>query len=295
MGLDPRLQQLLAYANPYAASQPLMEPVAWPADFGGRDPASCAWLFDRAGLRLERDEFKAALLRDEAPIPATQNREGYNGDDHFAYWVSGYVSYRSVLDIAARFGVASGRYLDFGGSTGRLFRHFQFQSRDWEVWSCDFKMSSVQWNLRHFQSAIKVFQNMYFPFLPMEDNSVSLLTAMSVFTHIDETETTWLLELRRILAPGSIALVTVHDEHTWQVMGEELRNKIATYRPDLAVLPSLPEGRHVSNWRSDDPYRCDVFHSSGYVRRNWGRYFDVLDIVRDRFGHQSAVILRKPD
>ena len=294
MGIDPRLPQLLAYASPYAASRPLKAPVARPADFLGANPKSCKWLFDRSRLPILRDEVSAALMRDDAPIPASENRENYNGDHHYAYWLSGYVSYQSVAAIAAEHSITSGRYFDFGGSTGRLFRHFHFQAEHFEVWSCDFKMSSVQWNLKHFPSAIKTFQNMYFPFLPMEDNSVDLLTAMSVFTHIDETETAWLLELRRILRPGGLALITVHDEHTWKIMCPELRAQVVKFSPDLAALAELPEGRHVSNWRQDDPYRCNVFESSSYIRQNWGRYFDVLDFIRDLFGHQSAVLLRKP-
>ena len=67
----------------------------------------------------------------------------------------------------------------------------------------------------NFPSTIKVFQGMYFPFLPIEDRTFDLISAMSVFTHIDETETSWLLELWRILKPGGIAVVTIHNEDTW--------------------------------------------------------------------------------
>jgi SAM-dependent methyltransferase len=293
MTLDPRLERLLGYANPYAASEPLLEPAAHPRDFLGTDPAQCRWLFERMQLPLDRDEIAAALERDTAPIPAPANREHYNGDHHFAYWLSGYLSYRTIAAIAARHGVNGGAYFDFGGSTGRLFRHFHFQQQGSEVWSCDFKLSSVEWNLKHFPTAIKAFQNTYFPYLPLEDRAISLITAMSVFTHIDETETAWLLELRRILKPGGVALITIHDEHTWHVMPEDLRNKVARLRPDLAGFTDLPEGRHVSTWRIDDPYRCDVFHSANYIRRNWGRYFAVREIVHDLLGHQAAVVLQR--
>ena len=293
MTLDARVERLLGYANPYAASGPLLEPVAHPRDFLAADPAAHRWLFDRVGLPVERDVISAALGRDKSPIPAPANREGYNGDHHFAYWLSGYLSYRAVEAIAARYAISEGGYFDFGGSTGRLFRHFHHQRNEWQVWSCDFKQSSVEWNLKHFPSAIKVFQNTYFPYLPIEDRAMSLITAMSVFTHIDETETSWLLELRRILRPGGIALVTIHDEHTWHVMPNDLREKVARLRPDLAGLRDLPEGRHVSTWRIDDPYRCDVFHSAAYIKENWGRYFAVKEIVHDLLGHQAAVILQR--
>jgi len=291
---NARLEHLLAYASPFAQSSPVLEPVAQPLDFLDMDPMRYKWLFDDAQLTPSREDLTAALKRDHAPIPAPENREGYSRGRDFGYWISGYLAYLNVCEMAARQGVIGGRYLDFGGSTGRLFRHFLFQGDAFDVWSCDFKTSSVQWNLLHYPQTIKAFQNMYHPFLPLEDNSFDLITAMSVFTHIDETETSWLLELRRVLKPGSIALITIHDEQSWKTMPDYLRSRVIQFRPDLAGIDELPEGRQVSTHRTDDPLRCLVFHSRSFIRRQWSRYFDVLDIVPGRFGFQSAVLLRKP-
>ncbi len=151
----------------------------------------------------------------------------------------------------------------------------------------------MQWNLAYLPTRFRCFQNTYFPTLPVEDRQFDLITAFSVFTHIDETETPWLLELRRCLRPGGLALLTVHDETSWTAMPEELRRKLHRYRPDIADLPELPEGRHVSTWRIDDPYRCDVFHSASFIRANWGRYFTVEEVLPRFCGFQSAVVLRK--
>jgi ubiquinone/menaquinone biosynthesis C-methylase UbiE len=50
----------------------------------------------------------------------------------------------------------------------------------------------------------------YFSFLPIEDRTFDLVSAMSVFTEVDEAETSWLLELHRIMKPSGSAIVTVH-------------------------------------------------------------------------------------
>ena len=181
---------------------------------------------------------------------------------------------------------------DFGGSTGRVFRQFHFQA-DWEVWSNDLRRSSVEWNLANLPTDIKVFQGMYQPSLPIDSASIDLILALSVFTHIDETETNWLLELRRILRPGGIALVTTHNEATWSNPAPALREAIELYSPDLASLPSLPADRLVSNFRDDDPYRCNVFHSDDYVRRQWSRFLDVVEILPRAVDHQAIVVLRR--
>jgi ubiquinone/menaquinone biosynthesis C-methylase UbiE len=291
---DAKAEQISARATPFARSQPLLEPVSRPADFLEMDPQRYEWLYEGAQLWPRQEELVAALQRDQAPIPAPQNREGYNRGHDYAYWISGYLTYLNVTALAAQHGVVGGRYFDFGGSTGRLFRHFAFQTEAFDVWSCDFNVSSTQWNLKHFPNSIKSFQNMYFPFLPLEDNYFDLITAMSVFTHIDEMETQWLLELRRVLKSGALALITIQDEHAWKAMHENVRHRFEESRPDLAGLEELPEGRHVATLRSGDAYSSLVAHSQGFIRQQWSRYYEVLDIIPGKFSFQAAVLLRKP-
>ncbi len=289
-----RLMQLLCYSNPFAASQPIEPNPAHPADFVDDDYQPYKWIFDALGVELDAAEVRDALKKDTSPIPATINREGYSGDRHLEYWVDGFAAYKQLTAMAATYGVRGGNYFDFGGSTGRVFRHFHFQSQDWKVWSSDFKMTSVDWNLLHFPNDIMAFQGVYFPFLPIEDRTFDLISAMSVFTHIDETETSWLLELRRIMKPDGIAIITIHNDDTWLNMNPMLREVIEKYSPELAAHSTLPPGRSVSNFRFDDPYRCNTFHSDDYIRTQWGRFFEVKAIINRASGAQAAVILKKP-
>jgi SAM-dependent methyltransferase len=290
-----RLIRLLGYSNPFAASEPIQPSPAMPGDFVGVDPAGFEWMFDPVRAPFDAAEIMAAVERDTSPIPATINREGYFGDFHFAYWCSGFATYKLLAAIARSHGIEGGNYFDFGGSTGRVFRHFHFQSDRWKVWSCDFKMTSVEWNLKNFPNAIQAFQGMYFPVLPVEDRTFDLVSAMSVFTHIDETETSWLLELRRTMKPGGIAIVTVHNDEHWPEMPQELRTVIETHSPEFAANKTLPPGRFVSTFRIDDPYRCNTFHSNDYIREQWSRFFEVCEIIPRASGAQSAVILRRRD
>ncbi len=46
----------------------------------------------------------------------------------------------------------------------------------------------------------------------MEDGSFDLIWAVSVFTHLAETWSAWLLELHRVLKPGGILLATFMGE-----------------------------------------------------------------------------------
>ena len=66
---------------------------------------------------------------------------------------------------------------------------------------------------------LRVFLNGFAPPLPLPDAHFDVVTAFSVFTHIDELDSPWLLELRRILKPGGLLDATIHDETTWQNKG----------------------------------------------------------------------------
>jgi SAM-dependent methyltransferase len=250
-------------------------------------------MFQARGHEFVAERVAEAIARDDARIPARQNREGYGATDA-QYWMSGYVEYLTLTGIAARHGVRHGVMFDFGGSTGRVFRNFHYQG-GWKVWANDFKRSSVEWNLANFPPAIRAFQGMYQPVLPIRSDTFDLIIALSVFTHIDETETNWLLELNRVLKPGGIALLTIHNEATWSDMGEGLRKAMETHSPDIASLPVMPADRIVSNFRLDDPYRCNVFHSDAYIRRQWSRFFDVLEILPRMSGAQAIVVLRRQE
>jgi SAM-dependent methyltransferase len=281
-----KLNKLLKYGTIYADSCDLSAPAGYPKDVidEGYLKNNTYW------VEQDLEAFKQYLEKDTAPIPALQNREGYCPGHDLAYWLSGYRDYRNTLELVKPHGIEEGKYLDFGGSTGRIFRHFLFQSGNWEVWSCDFKISSVEFNLRYFPTKLRCFLNNCLPSLPIPDDYFDLITGYSVFTHINETESAWLLELRRILRIGGIAYLSIHDCETWRRMSESLRSTVARFRPDITDEIELPEGKTVVTFREDDPYNCNVFHSHRYIYKNWGRYFKICNIKSNIVGQQAVVV-----
>ena len=296
---DAKIRQLLRQGLAYAQSGDLLPPAGYPVDFiDSRDFAKHAMLQDwLAQANATEEEAKSAIRRDTVPIPHLHNREGYSPGFELGYWMSGYAHYRRLKDnIAARYGLHSGRYLDFGGSTGRIFRHFALQSTAWEVWSCDFKPASVAFNQKYFPSHVRVFLNTSFPYLPVQADYFDIISAFSVFTHINESETGWLLELRRLLRPGGIACLTIHSEETWRDMGGGDSPNVQKFRPDLAGAAELPPGKTVVMFRDDDPYNCNVYHTNDYIRQNWGRFFEICEIIPYYLnGKQAMVVCRRAD
>lgn len=287
---------LLKYGTPYAQDDLLLPPVGAPSDFISPNfLARPRWsIYEGLERRMRADRF---------PIPAVGNREGYcsgtweiDGQavpNHLGYWLSGYEDYRTTTRAAAEHGCAGGRVFDFGGGTGRVFRHFAAQDEGWDTWTSDFRLSSVEWNLRHFTPHVKALSNTSTPTLPLPDGYFDLVTAYSVFTHIDAPELQWLAELRRILKVGGLAYLTIHNEDTWRA-SPGWRERFATEQ-GRAYEAELSPWKTVSAWRQDDPYNCNVFHGREYIDRVWGSLFEIVQVAPLAVGEQAAVLCRRPD
>ncbi len=257
--------------------------------------------------RVLGEPLRAFLERDPLPLPTTADREGYHDERHLDYWLSG-------LEDFVRVGAALGRHgralaapfalLDFGCASGRVLRHFLCQAQGLELWGTDLNERHVDWLLRHFPRTLKPFQCTVLPTLPLPDASFDLVTAFSVFTHIDEYELAWLLELRRVLKPGGFAYLTIHSDDTWGRLGPGMTAydylfALRAAIPEHAITPELfqsPMARDktVFRWRTAELNNTSVFLSKRHVHEVWGRFFEVLEIVPQGSGYQDVVVLRKP-
>jgi SAM-dependent methyltransferase len=192
------------------------------------------------------------------------------------------------------------KYFDFGCASGRVIRHFVAQDDIPEIWGSDINARHIRWLCDHMPMSVKPIANHCIPQLPIADNTFDLITAFSVFTHIDTFETCWLAELKRILAPGGLAYLTVHNEDTWRSLREEVENQnnrliqnMVAVDPETPqkLTDEMPEGRHVYRFTTRGPYRTQVFHSNNYIRNVWGRFFNVVSIKPCHHARQSVVVL----
>jgi SAM-dependent methyltransferase len=266
--------------------------------------ASEAALQELAGSRFGVSQPVAGYrLRDTAPIPSTVDREHYHAGDDTGYWLSGLSDALAVARQAARLGLnADSRYFELGCASGRVVRHVAFGSAA-PISCCDINKRHTEWVRLFLPERINVFHNSVLPNLPIEDNSIDIATAFSVFTHIDDFEAAWLLELRRILRPDGLAYLTVATDHTWEQYKQRwikeqllpLAGRITEHAIDEAFFAGpLPREKTVIWWSAEqDLYNATVFHQAAYIRREWGRIFKVLDIVRNGHFYQDVVLLTK--
>lgn len=251
---------------------------------------------------LASDVLVAMARKDGFPIPAPVDREGYNAKSDINYWLSGLDDFIKVQQIAAQYSVVPTSVLDFGCSSGRLLRHYVSQTDIPEIWGTDINARHTRWLAEFLPQRVKPIFNHCLPTLPIRDNSVDIITAFSVFTHIDTFETCWLAELARILRDGGLCYITIHNEDTWKLLAEEVDNvdnrlvqSIRKSDPNIAskLKQPMPPTRMTYRFTESGPYRAQVFHSNTYVNKVWGRFFKIESILPAHHQRQSVVILRR--
>ena len=181
------------------------------------------------------------------------------------------------------------RVLDWGCGSGRFARHFHRWPHV-ELWGTDIDPDNIRWcreNLAHGRFERLPLQ----PPTELPSGHFDLLVGISVFTHLSEAhQFAWLDELHRVAAPGALLLMSIQG-----------LSQMGLYRPPGAL------GRQVGlqgcgTTRRDgaldevienDGYCLDVIHSRDYVRREWGRYFEVVEFVDGVAANQDLVVLRK--
>jgi SAM-dependent methyltransferase len=239
------------------------------------------------------------ILSDDMPIPATEDRENYYDDRHIEYWISGYVDCCKMEPYLSAAGDHE-RYLDFGGATGRVSRHMTRHPRR-EVWLCDINVNWIAWIDQFFNRPVRAFQNRIQPSLPIEDRYFDLISAFSVFTHLDQDEMPWLLELRRILRPGGYLYLTVLDENVWDRLKdpawEWLSKSLSRGKNDefLAERCQRPlSERVVLEYSSVEAYNINTFLPRRYLEKKWGPLFSEIKFIDDYHNYQTVVVLKRP-
>jgi SAM-dependent methyltransferase len=274
-------------------------------------PPICDYSFLEIRQRFAAKSIEAAIgaetlsemtSKDRFPIPSIADREGYNSASDIDYWLGGLDDYLKVMGMARQYSVEPRSVLDFGCSTGRFIRHFLAQSEVSEIWGTDINGRHIRWLHENLPSRVKPIFNHCLPTLPIRDNSVDIISAFSVFTHIDTFETCWIAELARIMNDNGFCYITVHNEDTWELLRDQADNpknrliqSMLTIDSEIAskIHQPMPDTRTSYRFTQSGPYRAQVFHSNNYLKNVWGRFFKVEAILPAYHVRQSVVILRK--
>ncbi len=227
------------------------------------------------------------------PVPDGPHMRRVIGEaSAFSFAMGGYTAFRrlerAVRDATGRELSAFPAVLDWGCGCGRVSRYF-LQLPGCRLTGVDVDPENVGWCREHLPGgAFEVV-----PLRPptrLPEAGFDLAFGVSVLTHLGEPDQfAWLAELRRALRPGGLALMTFHGEASvvWSGLSGE---RYAALRRD--GFCEQPNPLYDADLGEPDYYR-DVFHTADYVRREWGRYFEVVGIKPTWVAHQDLAVLRR--
>jgi SAM-dependent methyltransferase len=178
------------------------------------------------------------------------------------------------------------RILDFGCGVGRILRPAVDDSPDARFWGCDIDGPSVEWLSAELEGRAEIFRSPEVPRLPFADGLFDVIYAFSVFTHLVDNWSSWLLELHRLIRDDGVLALTVfgpgHSTFAGEPVSEELIGMNVLY-------PS-------ASWDLGGPL---ILHSEWWLRAHWGRVFEIVELrLGDPAGSaplygQGLVVMRK--
>jgi ubiquinone/menaquinone biosynthesis C-methylase UbiE len=259
---------------------------------------------DRSSYLLPKVSREDQTQLAELPIPPLDLWIHRYLDSPKAYVTLGKQYVKKMLDIleTSGFSVEPGkRVLDFGCGDAMMVRHFSEIAESGEVWGVDINGTLMIWCQQHLSPPFKFATTTSFPYLPFEDGYFDLIYSFSVFTHICDLAEAWLLELRRILRRGGFLYLTVHDNHTIEVLDKDR---------EAGLFPQLYDAEKSLSFRDSDfamftinrvpggglefeSRQAQVFYDIGYLCEHWGNYLKVISITEEAYGYQTAIVLQK--
>jgi SAM-dependent methyltransferase len=210
------------------------------------------------------------------------------------YLSSGELCAHRMMEIVAESDLpltAGMSILDFGCGAGRMIRHLEHLSSSCDIWGVDISADHIFWCKQYLTPPFHFATTTLIPHLPFADRRFDVIYAGSVFTHIDDHVDAWLLELRRILSTDGRLYVSIHDQHTMEILDTLLRDiplsqwarSHEIYSRGHENLGMLVLGRSSESqvfYNLD--YFCDIARSM----------FDVVSVTQEAYGFQTAVVLR---
>jgi SAM-dependent methyltransferase len=162
------------------------------------------------------------------------------------------------------------RVLDFGCGAGRVLRHFAEEATDATFLGCDIDTEAIDWLNSNLSPPFEGFVNELGPPLPLEAANLDLIYATSVFTHITDQWSAWLLEMHRLLKPDGLLLATILNRGTfdWEAVDER-------WNEDETGMNVLHP------WRNPLEGGPNVYHSEWWLRAHWGRLFEIIALQND--------------
>jgi SAM-dependent methyltransferase len=176
--------------------------------------------------------------------------------------------------------------LDFGCGCGRTLFWLAKYSNKPNYYGTDIDEQAITWSHNNLNFA-KFNVNQALPPLVYKSEMFDMIYALSVFTHIDEErQFLWLKELKRILKPGGILILTLHGQKVNRKLPFDVKTEFE--KRGFLYLKSGADLGIFPRWYQN------AYHTETYVMKEYANYFSKLHyVVNGMSNNQDAVILER--
>jgi SAM-dependent methyltransferase len=244
----------------------------------------------QAGERAAEDLFgRTRPGSDGLPLPPARLMRRVSGATSQLWFLFAGQAARAdlegVLERQGRRRAELGRVLDFGCGCGRVLRQLAEWTPEVELHGCDPDAAAVRWARRHLAFTRCALSGRRPP-LDYGDASFGLVWALSVFTHLPaDDERLWLDELRRVVRPGGLLVLTLHGAANAESLAEVERAAFA--RGERVTVGARRAGTNA----------CNAFHPERAIRAELAAGWRLLEhLPAGARGNppQDLVVLERP-
>lgn len=178
------------------------------------------------------------------------------------------------------------KVLEWGCGPARVIRNLPaVLGRDDKVYGSDYNEATIAWCKANIADVEFVLNGLLpNPPLPFEDDFFDFVYSISVFTHLSEsTCERWIAELRRVIGPGGILVITTNGD---SLKSKMLPDELHCYETTgVAFRDRFQEGKKMFS----------ACHSPTYLRAVLFKGFEVLEHAPASFPFttQDCWVLRK--
>lgn len=195
--------------------------------------------------------------------------------------------------------------LDFGCGCGRLLR-FLCQHPNFRSFGSEINADHVEWCQAALPKA-EILHNRAMPPLEVDDISLDVIFAYSIFSHFDEPAAlAWLVEFARVLRPNGIVVLTTHGKATLELvsMRKSLGPSAKLATEEIRQIQHQFSHKGFVFKESDEPelqtagvgeFYGTSFVREAYIRANWqSERLELVDFVpvasnRHDIGHKQDI------
>jgi SAM-dependent methyltransferase len=248
-------------------------------------------------------------------FPTDQVQRTFVGSAKETALREGFTFYRCVKQYCRSLGAPIGgktRILDFGCGWGRMARFF-FKDVDCEnILGVDVAPDMIAFCRAEMTCGEYRQIDPLPPLGFLEDRSLDVVFAYSVFTHLAEaTARAWVAEFARVLRPGGIFLATTQ-RRSFLDFCESLRGKgdsrenpwcrslARSFLPVAKAKEEYDSGKFLfsdgGGFYGDNPHYGEALIPKSYIEREYSRYLILRDFLDDPARlPQALFVMQKPD